>query len=166
MWGKKSHTYIDFTDWFCWFNWFWLPWMSMLLAAYNYCSITSMKAWVNVHDCHPNEPNFLSYHHLFAPILLLLSDNCSETDLQYIFRNKEKGSQCSYPLSLHPRSLFPSVIVIFERLDWRQWQKREGETCCHSCTLCQSLCMLPPHLPHSPSPLLSPWSHVRVLSNS
>lgn len=60
-------------------------------------------------------------------------------DIQYIFRKTEEGRQCSHPLSLHPCSLFLSVIVIFERLDWRQWQKREGETCCHSCTLCLSL---------------------------
>lgn len=36
-----------------------------------------------------------------------------------------KGRRCSHPVSLHPCSPFPSVTVIFERLDWRQGQKRE-----------------------------------------
>lgn len=110
----------------------------------------------NMYECmshFPNEPNF--YLRLFATILLLLPDNGRETDIQYIFRKKEKGRQCSHPLSLHPGSLFPSVIVIFERLDWRQWQKREGELKVGDVLpLMCSLCILPPHLPHSPSPLL------------
>lgn len=108
-----------------------------------------MKEQVNVCD-------FLKlYLLLFAPIILLLSGNCSETDIQYTSRKKERKKQgrwCSHHLSLHPSSLSPSVTVIFERLDWRQWPKRERETCCHSCTLFLSLYMLPAHLPHSLSP--------------
>lgn len=42
-------------------------------------------------------------------------------------KRRRKGRQFPPSLSLHPCSLFPSVIVISERLDWRQWQKREVE---------------------------------------
>lgn len=82
----------------------------------------------------------------------------------YLERKRKEG--CFHPFSFLPGSLFLSVIVIFERLDWRQWQKRDGELKVGEMLhLMYSLCILPPHLHHSPSPLL-PARGVGALSNS
>lgn len=116
---------------------------------------------------------------LFCPCLIIVGRQLYSTYLDRKSKREAVPTLClSLSLSLHPCSLFPSVIVIFERLDWRQWQKTEGgaktgrRVATHVLAASRSLSVFlfgpHPRLPHAPSPLLwfLSWSHAWTLSSS